>query len=78
MSEENAAVAVQPDGKKKGIDKWEVDSAVESLLRAEEIKANKPLMKEVMKKLDGKKTAISSLQELRSVADEKNKEASEE
>lgn len=53
---------------------FEVDSAVEALLRAEEIKNKPKLMKKVMEKLTKKQQAISSLQELKDVAYLKSKE----
>lgn len=63
---------VQPEKPEKGeIQDYEVDNAVETLLRAEEIKKNKPLMDKVAVKLKVKHQAISSLRELRDVAKEK-------
>lgn len=60
--------------KKSGPDQWEVDSAVETLLRAEEIKKNAPLMKAVQKKLSGKAKAIRSVQDLRKLGNQMGEE----
>lgn len=59
--------------KKKGYDDWELDSAVDSLVRAEEIKQDKKLLKAIQGRLKTKKKAISSIAELRGVYDEKVK-----
>jgi hypothetical protein len=66
-------VGVEEESEKK-YDKWEVDCAVNDLLRAEEIKANPELMKLVLEKMADKKKAISSIAELRAVASKKSKE----
>jgi hypothetical protein len=63
------SAATKP-GKKKGIEKYEVDSAVETLLRAEEIKQNKPLMVEVHKAMAKKKKAFTSIASLKAKRDE--------
>ena len=74
MSELAQPVSPDKEEGKKKIESYEVDNAVDCLLRAEEVKRNKPLMKLVLKKLDDKKSAITSLQELRSIAADKMKE----
>lgn len=53
-------------GKKddKKIDKWEVDSAVSTLLEAEKIKQNPKLMELVAKQLKEKKMQVESLEDL--------------
>lgn len=64
-------------GKKKKIEEYEVDSACEALMRAEEIKGNPELMALVQKKLSKKKKAIKSIQDIREKAanmDESSKE----
>jgi hypothetical protein len=67
------------DGK---IEKWEVDCAVDAIIRAEEIKKNPklfPLVKEkLLEKQKNIKTTIRSLSDLKKVAEEKSKEDSEE
>jgi hypothetical protein len=68
MGEKTLAQPVNPDkqGKKKTtFEKYEVEDAVSTLLRAQEIQANKPLMAEVHKKLEGKRKAITSIQGLK-------------
>ena len=56
-------------------DEWAIDSAVRTLLEAEEIKQDKEKMKYVhpllQEKMDKTKKAIDSLEKLRSVAKEK-------
>ena len=59
------AMPVKDDGKKKKIESYEIDSAVDALMRAEEIKGNSALMALVQKKLASKKKAITSLEDLR-------------
>jgi hypothetical protein len=49
----------------------EVDSAVETLMKAEEIKGNAELMTKVNEKLGKKESAIKSLAHLRKVAAKK-------
>jgi len=53
------------EGKNKKIEDYEVDSAMEALLRAEEIKGNPEMMALVQKKLASKKQAITSLEDLK-------------
>ena len=55
---------------KKKIEDYEVDNAVDTLLRAEEIKRNEPLMELVSKKIQIKKKAINSIAELRAIKNE--------
>ena len=58
------------------IDKeWEVDSAVETLLKAKEIQADSELMAKVKAKLEKKKKAIESIQDIK---DLKNANAEED
>ena len=54
--------------KDEGMDEWEIDSAVEALLRAEKIKKDPALFEKVMKKLDEKKKDIVSLEGMRKKA----------
>lgn len=65
---------------KKGYDKYELESCVDCLVRAEEIKADKKKMKALApmleKKLAGFKRAIDSLDDLREYA--RNKPEDEE
>lgn len=63
--------------KAPGFEKYEVEDAVSTLLRAEEIRQNKPLMKEVAKKLEGKKKAITSIQGLKDRSRELEEEQEE-
>lgn len=46
---------------KQRIEEWEIRSAADALLRAEEIKADEKLMKLVNQELDKRKKAISKL-----------------
>lgn len=66
------------NGKKKKIEDYEVDSACEALMRAEEIKGNKELMALVHKKLSKKKTAIKSIQDIREKAANMDESSGEE
>lgn len=52
------------------MDKYEIDSCIDTLLRAEEIKADKKKMKQIMPKLEMKKRAIMSMEDLISAKDE--------
>lgn len=49
-------------------DDWAVDDAVRTLLRSEEIKKDSKMMGLVQKKLKKKKAEITSLQQLRDIA----------
>lgn len=62
------------DEEDKEPDKWEIQSAVDCLLRAEEIKKDTRIMKYVNEEIDKKKSAINSLSQLKKVAYEKGKE----
>lgn len=55
-------------------EQWEVDSALDTLMRAEEIKSNKKLMMQVSKKLDKKAMAIKSLKDLKMAANAVNED----
>lgn len=63
-------------------DKWEIDSAVRTLLEAEEIKMDKDKMKYVAmcmkEKADAMVEAVNSLDDLKALAKKKLKEESEE
>lgn len=50
--------------KTEKMDKYEIDSCIDTLLRAEEIKADKAKMKQIMPKLEMKKRAIMSMEDL--------------
>lgn len=64
-------------GKKKKIEDYEVDSAVDCLIRAEEIKENEELMKLVNKKIAKKKSAINSIADLKEAYAESEEEDEE-
>jgi len=51
--------------KKKGYDDYELDDAVRTLVRAEEIKQDKKLMKACQDRLDKKVKAVKSLADLK-------------
>ncbi len=70
----------QPVEKKENSkpEKYEIENAVNTLLRAEEIKNDKRLMPHVHKHIQKKKAAISSLAELKEVAHDRRKELIEE
>ncbi len=70
------ATPVMPD-KKKGYDKYELDNAVETLQRAEEIKADKKLMKALGPHLAKKVKAITSVAQLREVGRKKTLDEAE-
>lgn len=57
---------------------YEVDDAMRTLLRAEEIKANDKLMAAVQKKLAGQSKAIKSIADLRKKKAELDAEEAEE
>lgn len=54
--------------KPKAPEDWEVSSALDTLLRAEEIKADAGLVKKVQKQLSKKYKAIKSLKDLKLAA----------
>lgn len=67
------------DKKVKGYDKWELESCVDTLIRAEEIKADsekmaalKPMLAKRIKALEGI-SDIASIDDLKRVREEKNK-----
>ena len=66
-------IAISVGEKKKDgeYDKYELESACDTLTRAEEIKADKKLMKALGPYLEKKKKAITSIEELRGVARKK-------
>ena len=57
--------------KKSKYDKWELEDAVRTLERAEEIKMDKALMKALGPFIKDKKKAIMSLDQLRKIAVQK-------
>jgi hypothetical protein len=62
-------------------DKWKIEDAVRTLIRAEEIKRDKDLMEKLRPELEKQKVAIervSSLKELRSLASKKSLEEKED
>jgi hypothetical protein len=70
MSKLKAVKSLEPVNPKEdkngdGIPDYEVDSAMETLLRAEEHKKNSKLMDKVHAKLSTKKKAITSIQGLK-------------
>lgn len=67
-------VAVNKEEKKKGYDSYELESAVRTLLEAEEIKADRKLMEAIQPLLTKKTKAIKSIADLRSIAKEKRGE----
>lgn len=65
-------VSIKAEGKKsKAPDKWEIQSWANTLMEAEEIKADPEKMKHVKPYLKKKVAAIRSLEDLREVADGK-------
>lgn len=46
---------------KRGIDEWAVRSAADTLIRAEEIRKDKVLMKEVEKELEKRRKALDAV-----------------
>lgn len=63
---------------KKEFDRWEIDDAVRTLVRAEEIKADPKLMAACSKALAKQKKAIDSVDQLRKKAAELDEEEDEE
>ncbi len=57
----NAQPCEESDEKKEGPDKWEISSAADTLIRAEEIKANKELFGLAMEEITKKKKAINAV-----------------
>lgn len=76
-NEDNGEMEMESEGpmKGKGPQDWEVESACHTLMQAEKIKQNKPLMNKVQEMLGQKKAQITSLEELMKVADKKIKES---
>lgn len=58
-------------GETKEFEKYELENAVDTLHKAEEIKQNPALMKAIGPLLDKKSKAVKSLDDLRAVAKEK-------
>ena len=58
------------EGKEKKYDEWEIKDAVSTLKRAEEIKANKELMKLADAQIKKELKAIRSVADLRKLAEE--------
>lgn len=58
-------------GEKKKIDQYEVEDAVRTLIRAEEVKGNAELMKLVGAEVNKKKKAINSIADLKVAREEK-------
>lgn len=54
------ALAMPSTNKKKKIEDWEVQSAVDTLIKAEEIKQNEPLMKLVLPEFEKKVSAFKN------------------
>jgi len=71
-------IEVEKEKSKEGPEEWEVCQAVDTLMRAEEIKQDAKLMSLVKEKMDVKKKAIDSLSKLRTVAAKKIKEYDDE
>jgi hypothetical protein len=66
---------------KKEYEKYEIESAVDCLIRAEEIKMNKdlfPLVEECLSKKQDAIKKISSISDLKKIANEKSMEEMEE
>lgn len=59
-------------------DQYAVQSAMDTLIRAEEIRADAKMMGLVQKELSKKKKAINSIADLKAAAAEMDKEESEE
>ncbi len=63
-----------PEGKKKnGYDEWEIDDAVRTLVRAEEIKQDPKLMKACSSALTKKLKAVKSIADLKKRRDDYDK-----
>jgi len=71
-------VTTGDDKKKKAFEDWEVESASATLIRAEEIKQDKELMKLVNEHVEKKQKAISSIADLKKVAKSKLREKAPE
>lgn len=65
------SVSSPGDSEDREPEKYEVESAANDIMRAEEHKQNKKLMKHVHKHLAKKQKAISSVQDLRDAYEEK-------
>ena len=60
-------------------DEWEIESCADCLMRAEEIKKDPEKLEYVMKYLKKKESAVvSSIEELREIAQQKGREENEE
>ena len=71
--------ALTEDTKEKlTVDSWEVKDAADTLLRAQEIRADKKLMALVSKNLTKKASAINSISDIKAKAAELNQEEDEE
>lgn len=66
--EENKPVAEAPSS--KGPDKWEIEEATRTLIRAEEIRKDKKLMPLVHAALTKQAKAIKSVQDIRDASKE--------
>ena len=62
--------AMNKPEKKNGFEKYEIEGACDTLLRAEEIKQNPKLMAEVLKQMGKKKKAYDSIASLKAKRDE--------
>lgn len=81
MAEVSEQEEYNEKGEKKEFEKYEIDNAVDCLIRAEEIKMNKKLYPLVKEELDKKEMIIgkiSSLKDLKRVAKKKAAEEMEE
>lgn len=61
MSKHGNQPSVAARLKKRGIDEWEIKSAADSLIRAEEIKKDKDLMTKVDEELDKRRDALKAI-----------------
>lgn len=71
------AVQVKPEKMGK-FEKYQVESAVDTLIRAEDIKQDPELMKEVMKLVDTRKRSISSIADMKDAARDMRDEPDDE
>lgn len=66
---------MEKEASPKKMDEWEIDSAMDTLVRAEEIKKDKKLMKAIYPKM---KKKISSIEELKELYNDKMMDSEEE
>lgn len=70
--------AVVPEEKKGKFDEYEIKDAMHALMKAEEVKANPKLLALVMKEVQKKKKAITSIEQIRAESNGEISDSSEE